>query len=112
MIAPVVDCPDLMVSDMTQEIGFVQVCISLVSCVRLCVYVCVCLLVSAKTRGFNAFVNVQTIKDGESPDYDRHPLGSLLQLVSVQKPHQAPHITTKTSSSTSYDPKNLIKDPI
>jgi len=46
MIAPVVDCPDLMVSDMTQEIGFVQ-----------------------------------TIKDGESPDYDRHPLGALLQLV-------------------------------
>ena len=39
MIAPVVDCPDLMVSDMTQEIGFVQVCFSLVS---MCLFVCVC----------------------------------------------------------------------
>ena len=46
MIAPVTDCPDLMVSDMTQEIGFVQ-----------------------------------SIKDGQSPDYGQHPLGSLLQLV-------------------------------
>ena len=42
MIAPVVDCPDLMVSDMTQEIGFVQVCISLVS---MCLIVCVCLFI-------------------------------------------------------------------
>ena len=48
MIAPVADCPDLMVSDMTQEIGFVQ-----------------------------------SIKDEESPDYDQHPLGSLLQLVKI-----------------------------
>ena len=48
MIAPVAHCPDLMVSDMTQEIGFVQ-----------------------------------SIKDGESPDYDQHPLGSLLQLVKI-----------------------------
>ena len=48
MIAPVADCPDLMVSDMTQEIGFVQ-----------------------------------SIKDGESPDYGEHPLGSLLQLVKI-----------------------------
>ena len=42
MIAPVVDCPDLMVSDMTQEIGFVQVCISLAS---LCSFVCMCVFV-------------------------------------------------------------------
>ena len=48
MIAPVADCPDLMVSDMTQEIGFVQ-----------------------------------SIKEGESPDYGQHPLGSLLQLVKI-----------------------------
>ena len=48
MIAPVTDCPDLMVSDMTQEIGFVQ-----------------------------------SIKDGQSPDYGQHPLGSLLQLVKL-----------------------------
>ena len=46
MIAPVAGCPDLMVSDMTQEIGFVE-----------------------------------SIKEGASPNYEQHPLGSLLQLV-------------------------------
>lgn len=46
MIAPVEDCPDLMVSNMTQEIGFVEP-------------------VAADTM----------------PDYARHPVGSLLQLV-------------------------------
>ena len=48
MIAPVADCPDLMVSDMTQEIGFVE-----------------------------------SIKEGASPNYEQHPLGSLLQLVKI-----------------------------
>ena len=74
-----------------------------------CVYVCVCLFVSAKTRGFNAFVNVQTIKDGESPDYDRHPLGALLQLVSVKKPQQAPYLTQKPHQAPHIIPKNLNK---
>ena len=58
MIAPVAGCPDLMVSDMTQEIGFVE-----------------------------------SIKEGASPNYEQHPLGSLLQLVRYTSHYTGPFTT-------------------
>ena len=63
MIAPVAGCPDLMVSDMTQVM-----------------VVMVMVMVTDMTQeiGF-----VESIKEGASPNYEQHPLGSLLQLVKI-----------------------------
>ena len=67
MIAPVAGCPDLMVSDMTQVMVMV-------------VMVMVMVMVTDMTQeiGF-----VESIKEGASPNYEQHPLGSLLQLVKI-----------------------------
>ena len=61
MIAPVAGCQDLMVSDMTQVMVMV---------------VMVMVIDMTQEIGF-----VESIKEGASPNYEQHPLGSLLQLV-------------------------------
>ena len=69
MIAPVAGCPDLMVSDMTQVCKY-----------RLDIEIHISCYTTDMTQeiGF-----VESIKEGASPNYEQHPLGSLLQLVKI-----------------------------
>ena len=78
MIAPVAGCPDLMVSDMTQ------------------VFFSFFFMVTDMTQeiGF-----VESIKEGASPNYEQHPLGSLLQLVKI---HLSLHWTVYNTDCSTH----------